>query len=634
MITQATSPTLGIQTTYELIKQCQNNDVVSIIKKYLTLPEVVHKAKDTWSLKSFDNAIKKRLRDIASTAAVNKPPNMFATTDRPSFVNSSTYRSRYSAKVRYEPTLQHEPPPVMVQYELKPWKPGSKKPVAPQQTSNKPPLPIRPQVQGCLEWGQMLDEMMWEHPTYSLDLGGLKENIESVVADSDSSHAITECIQQAVREALSVKRRAQELIGKYISDMFYPRPATGGPRPKDTQPVTNSTDIAIQDLLCPRITSTSIKDEGSDNIEDGHGEGNKTCFLQAFLRLLYSGNMPILRLQERSYMNTTPTISDPSTAAKEISKPRKPSVSATVQSFIYRLQDLGLLPVPDKQQDESCKMPFTTSSIVRSAATQLSADLKRHYKTLQDWLLTGRNNASSASEKVSHPSSTGDTGAMVHLLHKRAELHPTLKLLIDHTDDRPLTQADQASDWLQGQGPGSLIRNLIAPVAHGALLPGKKSKGVNTYPVVSFDPEGIRAHVNNLRAPDFDPRSYTQKDYALRGSVKTDGHRLQTLAFKLRELSSVRYKRYSVDVLPDSLLSTTAGTDDHLTEVRNVFKSKEDVERLLGCPADQRTIYYADGEAEGSGAAYLQAQMMDGKPEGKALREHFDAICATTRNRT
>ncbi|KAG0059120.1 hypothetical protein BGZ92_006999, partial [Podila epicladia] len=85
----------------------------------------------------------------------------------------------------------------------------------------------------------------------------------------------------------------------------------------------------------------------------------------------------------------------------------------------------------------------------------------------------------------------------------------------------------------------------------------------------------------------FDPRAYAQKGYLLRGSIKTNGYQLQVLAFKLRELLSVRYKRYSSDLLPDRLLTTTAGTDDHLTEVRNVFKTKEDVERLLGCTADQ-----------------------------------------------
>ncbi|KAF8920072.1 hypothetical protein BGZ58_004460 [Dissophora ornata] len=84
----------------------------------------------------------------------------------------------------------------------------------------------------------------------------------------------------------------------------------------------------------------------------------------------------------------------------------------------------------------------------------------------------------------------------------------------------------------------------------------------------------------------FDPRSYHEKGYFLRGSIKTDGYQLQLLAYKVRELNSVKYKRYHTDLLPDRLLTTTASTGDHLIEVRNVFKSKADVKRLLGCTDD------------------------------------------------
>ncbi|KAG0333544.1 hypothetical protein BG004_000790 [Podila humilis] len=50
-------PTLGIQTS--ALSSSVKAVIFSIVKKYLTLPEVVHKAdKDTWSLMSFNNAIK------------------------------------------------------------------------------------------------------------------------------------------------------------------------------------------------------------------------------------------------------------------------------------------------------------------------------------------------------------------------------------------------------------------------------------------------------------------------------------------------------------------------------------------------------------------------------------------------
>ncbi|KAI7823263.1 hypothetical protein BC939DRAFT_168382 [Gamsiella multidivaricata] len=99
-------------------------------------------------------------------------------------------------------------------------------------------------------------------------------------------------------------------------------------------------------------------------------------------------------------------------------------------------------------------------------------------------------------------------------------------------------------------------------------------------------PEDIRAHINTLRRDGFDSRNCQEKGYFLRGSIKTDGYSLQLLAYKVRELKSVKFKRYKADVLADRLLTTAAGMNDYLTEVRNVFKSAADVERLLGCTPD------------------------------------------------
>ncbi|KAF9586310.1 hypothetical protein BGW38_007057 [Lunasporangiospora selenospora] len=67
---------------------------------------------------------------------------------------------------------------------------------------------------------------MWEHPMVTLYLGYLKENIEAVASDSEASQMILDCVQQAVREASSIKRRAQELIGLYIQEMVSSAPKT------------------------------------------------------------------------------------------------------------------------------------------------------------------------------------------------------------------------------------------------------------------------------------------------------------------------------------------------------------------------------------------------------------------------
>lgn len=294
----------------------------------------------------------------ASSAAVSKPSNMFATVDKPSSANASMYRPRYSAKVRYEPTLKHEPPLVLLQYGPKPWNPLSNKPDTPAPQPKKPPAPIKPQIHGCFERKQMLDEMMWEHPTVTLDLGNLKDNVEAVVSDSGASQAIIDRIQEAVHEASSTKRRGQELIGKYIQAVFYPHPAPGEQCPKNPLAVTNCMDMAILDQLCPRLASKELAedDEHDNGVEDGHGEGKKTHFLKTFLTFLYSGNMP--------------------SASSSV------GVAATVNSFIHRLQVLDLLPKSDKPEAEIIKnvKDFTPNYLIRSVAMQLSAELKWQYK--------------------------------------------------------------------------------------------------------------------------------------------------------------------------------------------------------------------------------------------------------------
>ncbi|KAF9102878.1 hypothetical protein BGX30_009259, partial [Mortierella sp. GBA39] len=77
-----------------------------------------------------------------------------------------------------------------------------------------------------------------------------------------------------------------------------------------------------------------------------------------------------------------------------------------------------------------------------------------------------------------------------------------------------------------------------------------------------------------------DPFTYAQKGYVVRGSVRTDGFRVQLLTFKLRELQAVRYRRLNDNRLPPRLTSTVGGVDYYLQEIRNVITTKEDVARL------------------------------------------------------
>lgn len=119
-------------------------------------------------------------------------------------------------------------------------------------------------------------------------------------------------------------------------------------------------------------------------------------------------------------------------------------------------------------------------------------------------------------------------------------------------------------DWLPLQTPGTVIQRLIAPVDprnDGQPLRGRQRRDAGIAAAIKVaKPEEIRAHVNSLRHDTFNPLTYDKKGYLLRGSIKKDGYQLQLLAYKIRELNSVKFKRYRADVLPDRMLTT--GTSD------------------------------------------------------------------------
>ncbi|KAF8929022.1 hypothetical protein BGZ47_001320 [Haplosporangium gracile] len=93
----------------------------------------------------------------------------------------------------------------------------------------------------------------------------------------------------------------------------------------------------------------------------------------------------------------------------------------------------------------------------------------------------------------------------------------------------------------------------------------------------------IGAHLDVVKDKNLDPLKYAlrrdKRRYVLRGSIRTDGFRVQLLAFKLRELQDVRYRRMPEDCLLKRLTSTVRDTDYYLQEIRNVITSQEDIER-------------------------------------------------------
>ena len=172
-------------------------------------------------------------------------------------------------------------------------------------------------------------------------------------------------------------------------------------------------------------------------------------------------------------------------------------------------------------------------------------------------------------------------------------------LLYNDRDPAQVSQTD-VRDWVGSRGPGALITNLITDV--GSYTEHER-RGLRGYSRSTFlmSLEDFWEHLCLIRQPTFNPaRDYTAKGYVPRGSIRTDGYRFQILAYKLHELSCVRYKRLPLDQLPPRLTSTLSGLDDPMTEIRNVVTTKEDVSRLWGCLSSEIKIL-----AVGLGKEYL-----------------------------
>ncbi|KAF9398318.1 hypothetical protein BGX21_007959 [Mortierella sp. AD011] len=373
--------------------------------------------------------------------------------------------------------------------------------------------------------------------------------------------------------------------GRYLRKCFSQSPLQTDPDPKllpwqlALRTKTASSGVI---LVVPRKKLS--KDGKYAGVEDGSDGDSNTPFLHAFLTYLYSDNLP-----------------------NSCSK-----VGKNVTKFICRLQQLNILSGTIILSDEKVKnIKEYTPSLV---ASQLGAELKRNYRHGSVQFSEKKPaiivfvylNAVAGNPWSLIPLSSAKNGFMTFteielgaFFQKREDLHPELKSLINHRDrGRRLTQAEVINNWFPLQAPGLFIKHFIAPVdprlADGKRLRGrmKKKAGIAAAFKVLI-PSEIRAHVNLLQSDDFDPRNYTEKSYVLLGSIKTERYELQVSACKLRELNSVKYKRYPSERLPDHPFTTIAGTDNYLTEARNVFKNRDDVEQLLGCIADMvHTISY------------------------------------------
>ncbi|KAG0250072.1 hypothetical protein BGZ95_007321, partial [Linnemannia exigua] len=262
---------------------------------------------------------------------------------------------------------------------------------------------------------------------------------------------------------------------------------------------------------------------------------------------------------------------------------------------------------------------YAGSSFLRSAALQLSVELKTHYKNgavdLRNKNFVLLNRACGSGRSLVPISSYGSKFINLSELDLIKVFWQDLslrRLLQSYAfpDIPSLLHPDKVSQadvilWLSTTTPGLLITRLITDI--GGYSQDQRKKLRNYSRSAFLMPlEEMRGHLQSIRDDNFEPTFYAGKGYVLRGSIRTDGFRLQVLAFKLNELHSVKYRRLPAEKLPCRLKSTIGGTDYFLTEIRNVVSTSKDVARLWNCDPKSIKILGIDlGQAFVVGASAI-----------------------------
>ncbi|KAG0198112.1 hypothetical protein BGX28_008410 [Mortierella sp. GBA30] len=134
------------------------------------------------------------------------------------------------------------------------------------------------------------------------------------------------------------------------------------------------------------------------------------------------------------------------------------------------------------------------------------------------------------------------------------------KMLADETLNilglSALSKSNQTQSYamtkLASKEPGYLLTRLVTSVGRGTL------RGVKGYrrKTTTMSLEQLREDLATIRADGFRPSEYTSRGYVPRGSIRTNGLCLQLLAYKMKELRAVKYKRLLESVPPERLTST------------------------------------------------------------------------------
>lgn len=235
----------------------------------------------------------------------------------------------------------------MKQFVLKPWKAKQDRPSEPRSTSSKKPdrETKEPKPVAQMHKKDLLNAMLWEHPLRTLNIGTINGNLRRLLHHEPSLRfQVQEVIQEVVRHASKTKRMCQRAIALYIENL-------------STSAIVKE-DRDLLDCICPRVPLKSkaneedVEDVGDEPTEeDGDADKDKQGkFLSAILLAMYNAQLP----SDNSTMNHQ------------------------ARAFLVKAKEF--LPPMLSAGEIKRKMPYAGSVVLRSVTTQLSVELKKHYK--------------------------------------------------------------------------------------------------------------------------------------------------------------------------------------------------------------------------------------------------------------
>ncbi|KAF8936350.1 hypothetical protein BGZ47_009551, partial [Haplosporangium gracile] len=462
-------------------------------------------------------------------------------------------------------------------------------------------------------------------------------------------------------ETLSTRMDAAEetLRVKMLSET---PPMSEEQRIRARREVITDVERMILDRFCDRIKLKDVDDDvdgadksrQSDSDLDGEA-GDQEKFLLAFLIFLYSGNYP----RERDLKGFGPRDLVPKDKDRDEDndkgKKKKTSPGVIVNYLIDWLVG-GHFYKPIRGRGELyVEMLYTPTHVVRSVSGQMALELEKMYghgsqelyKKVEIMKKKGIIGASvdiriqenvSAVENFVYlnkltknrrrivPFTTSQQPFVsfsereIRAFFWRRDLLKQRLCGLALQDDTRLSSTKDLESWIGHKEPGFIIRNFIYAIGSKGMTSRQRKKAGHRAAVKLWSLGDIRKHLKLISSPLLDVTNdrsdapedsagapsvspavlkYMERGYVLRSSIRTDGFRVQLLAFKLRELQDVRYRRWNDDRLPPRITSTVGGTDYYLTEIRNVITCKEDLDKYWpGIPVERiKTLTLDAGQA-------------------------------------